>query len=365
MTSQAAIEKGAQMQVGMLTFWQHAVPGVDDPQFVREELEMAELAEELGFDFLGIPEHHFEDYSMSADNIQLLSYVAGRTSRIGLLTSVVVLPWHDPIRVAEKMILLDYLSNGRALFGMGRGLAPREYAAFGIPQEEARERFDEMAEMIVRALETGVIEGDGPFYPTKPLVLRPRPLKSMKDRLFAVANSPSSAKEAARLGARLTMFVAQQLDTITPTIDLYRETWRETHGTEPLPPLLNDFTFCTRDPALAERARTEWYPKYWQLTLDHYQLEEVDYSQIKGYEAHSEKYEVRRDTAAATQIWGTPEEMLAKWRNRLDVVGDAIASFTFRWGGMPADATEQSIRLFVAEVLPELRRLGARVSSAA
>lgn len=346
------------MQVGVTSFWQHAVPGVDDRQFVQEELQLAELAEELGYDFVAMTEHHFEDYSMSVDNLQSLAYLAARTKRIGLMTAVVVLPWHNPIRVAEKLILLDHMSNGRVMFGMGRGLAPKEYAAFGIPQGEARERFDEMAPMITRALETGIIEGDGPFYPLEPHELRPRPMGSFKDRTYGVASSPSSAEATAKVGARLVMNVAESLDKLAPIIEVWQKVWRETWNSTPPPPVFSDFTFCTRDPELAERARTEWYPKAWDLTLAHYQLNEVDFTKIKGYESHSERKE--RPPYADTQVWGTPEEIIDGYRKRIEVAGSAC-TFTslYRFGGMPADVAEKSMRLFASDVLPEIRKLNA------
>jgi len=304
----------------MINFWQHAVPGLDDQQFVQEELQLATMAEDLGFDFLGMPEHHFEDYSMCVDNLQALSYVAARTTKLGLMTAVVVLPWHDPIRVAEKLILLDHLSNGRAMFGMGRGLAPKEYAAFRIDQNEAKDRFGESAEMIIRALKTGVIEGNGPYYTQPREEIRPRPFKPWtQDRLFGVANSPSSAEQAGRLGCRLTMFVAEHIEDLMPNIELWRQTWRENHDSEPPAPLFSDFTFCTRDEQLAEQARQQWFPKAWNLVLDHYDIQRVDFAQIKGYEAHAQRKE--RAAYADTQVWGAPEEIVDAWKRRLEIVG--------------------------------------------
>ncbi|NQY92472.1 MAG: LLM class flavin-dependent oxidoreductase, partial [Deltaproteobacteria bacterium] len=120
-----------------------------DGELVQSELRMAEMAEDLGFDELWPVEHHFTDYAACPDNAQLLSYLAARTSSIGLATGAVILPWNDPLRVAEKIVLLDHLSNGRAVFGMGRGLSLREYNGFGIDMEESRDRFDEASEMIL------------------------------------------------------------------------------------------------------------------------------------------------------------------------------------------------------------------------
>jgi alkanesulfonate monooxygenase SsuD/methylene tetrahydromethanopterin reductase-like flavin-dependent oxidoreductase (luciferase family) len=351
------------MQVGMIMFFQHGVPGVDDRQFIREELELGVQAEQLGFDFVGMPEHHFEDYSMCVDNIQALSYLAARTTRIGLLTAVVVLPWHDPIRVAERMILLDHLADGRAMFGIGRGLAPKEYAAFGIDQNEARARFDEMGPLVVNALETGVIQGDGPFYSYEPTELRPRPFKSFKDRLFGVATSPSSAIAAAKVGGRLTMVVTTAIEQMETVVEVYRETWRETHGTEPPAPLLTDHTFCTRDPELMKKAESTWYPKSWKMAVDHYQLDQVDFTSIKGYESHARR--AQGPAFAKTQIWGTPERIVDQWRERLEILGEAMCGFIFRVGGMPFEIALDSVRLFAAEALPELKKLGVAVAAPA
>ena len=86
-------------------------------------------------------EHHFTDYTMCPDPLQLLTWLAGRTERVLLGTGVVVLPWHDPVRVAEQIALLDNLSGGRLLLGIGRGIARIEYEGFGVDMDTSRERF--------------------------------------------------------------------------------------------------------------------------------------------------------------------------------------------------------------------------------
>jgi alkanesulfonate monooxygenase SsuD/methylene tetrahydromethanopterin reductase-like flavin-dependent oxidoreductase (luciferase family) len=111
-----------------------------DEQMYAGELKVAELAERLGYDSLWAVEHHFDDYAMCPDNVVLLANIAGRTERMMLGTAAVILPWNDPLRVAEKMIMLDILSGGRAIFGMGRGLSRMEYAPFGIDMSESRAR---------------------------------------------------------------------------------------------------------------------------------------------------------------------------------------------------------------------------------
>src|ERR1700754_1601974 len=139
-------------------------PGRSDASVVGEHLAMGDLAEPLGFDSLFAVEHHFSGYAMSPCPTQLLSYYAGRTKRITLGTAVIVLPWHDPIRVAEQIALLDVMSGGRCLFGFGRGAASVEYAWFRIPMEEARPRFAEAAQIILMAMKEESFEFHGQYY---------------------------------------------------------------------------------------------------------------------------------------------------------------------------------------------------------
>jgi alkanesulfonate monooxygenase SsuD/methylene tetrahydromethanopterin reductase-like flavin-dependent oxidoreductase (luciferase family) len=105
-------------------------------------------AEKLGFSSVFLVEHHFTGFGQVSASMSLLAYLAARTDRIRLGTAVVVLPWHNPILVAEQAATLDLLSNGRLDFGVGKGYRSYEFSGFCIPPEEATERFDEAMEVI-------------------------------------------------------------------------------------------------------------------------------------------------------------------------------------------------------------------------
>ena len=123
-----------------------------DSAIYQDDLRLGDLAEPLGFDSIWSVEHHFTGYAMVPNVVQLLTYFAGRTKRVQLGTAVIVLPWHDPVRVAEEMAVLDNLSGGRTMFGFGRGAATVEYDGFRIPMDEARARFEEAAKIVIAAL---------------------------------------------------------------------------------------------------------------------------------------------------------------------------------------------------------------------
>ena len=140
------------MHVGFGPVFQNPGNALPDAEVYRQELHLTEMAEPLGFDSIWSVEHHFTDYTMCPDVIQFLTYMAGKTQRVKLGSMVVVLPWHDPVRIAEQIVLLDHLSGGRVILGLGRGLARVEYEGFRIDQSDGRQRFLEYAELLLNAL---------------------------------------------------------------------------------------------------------------------------------------------------------------------------------------------------------------------
>src|SRR3954466_10578358 len=215
------------IQMVLATYgWQ----GMSDDQAWDEEIRLARLADELGFDALWAVEHHFNDYSFCPDNLQLMAYLAVVCPNVDLGTAAVILPWNDPLRVAERAIVVDMLSKGRLRLGFGRGLARREFAAFRGTMDESRGRFDEAAPMIVNALRTGWIEADGNYYKQPRVELRPRPKYGFDGRIYAVASSEDSVDSAARLGAHMVMFSDRPWPMRLPAIQRNREMHRKHHG---------------------------------------------------------------------------------------------------------------------------------------
>lgn len=338
--------------------------GVTDAQVYDEEIRLGVRAEELGFDKLWPVEHHFEDYAFCPDNTQFLSYMAARTSRIGLATGAVILPWNDPLRVAEKISLLDHLSGGRTAFGMGRGLARREYAPFRIDMDSSRERFDEAAPMILEALETGFIEGKGPYYPQPRTPIRPRPYKSFRGRTYCVAMSPDSVLAAARLGVQPVMFSQRPWEMAKESVQRYRDEYAKHHEGPPSPVLTCDFVYCDDDRARAEEKAHEHITGYLTSVMGHYELAGDHFKNAKGYESYGTAVDLirslgldaMRDGYLAVQIWGTPEMCIEKIEHRRSLLGDFDLTCCFRYAGLPYADAERSMRTFATKVMMPLRK---------
>ena len=351
------------MQVGMLMVFQNFEDGTTDQGAWERDIHIGSLAEPLGFDYLSSVEHHFFNYAMCPDNLEYLSYMAAKTERIGLLTGAVILPWNNPLRVVERMITLDHLSRGRALFGIGRGLSRREYEPFGVDMSESRERFDEAAEMIVRGLETGVVEGDGLYYPQKRTEVRPRPYASFKDRFYAVGMSSDSVPVVARLGAKMMTFGTKPWEETVPHFNRYRDLYREHHNTQPPSPVCVDFLFCDESAELAESMARKHISNYFISIMEHYELANDHFREMKGYGDYADNAQLLRDAnmdEAANgfvdiNTWGSPRQMLEKLEDRRRVLGDYDLCISASYGGLTTEQSEQSLRLFAEEVMPELQ----------
>jgi alkanesulfonate monooxygenase SsuD/methylene tetrahydromethanopterin reductase-like flavin-dependent oxidoreductase (luciferase family) len=188
------------MHVGMAVIFQGQGEGRTDRNVYRNELRLGDLAEPLGFESLWGVEHHFTEYTMCPDVLQYLTYFAGRTEHVQLGSMVVVLPWHNPVRVTEQVVMLDHMSNGRVILGIGRGLGRVEFEGFGVDQEQSRLFFTESAQLVLEALEKGFVEFDGKLVKQARRELRPRPFKSFRGRTYAAAISPESSRIMAELG---------------------------------------------------------------------------------------------------------------------------------------------------------------------
>lgn len=344
-----------------------------DEQMYHGELEVAVAADRLGYDAVWVVEHHFSDYSACPDNFVVLSHLAGRTSQIKLGTSAVILPWNDPLRVAEKALMLDTISGGRLLLGFGRGLSRTEYEPFRIPLDETRDRFDEAAPMIFEALETGFIEGSGPFYPQPRAELRPRPRASFLDRRYCVAGSPDSVVITAKLRARLMSFIVRPVADLMPTFTRYRELYEAEHGAVAPPISLNVNMYCHPDRELARERNNEYVNRFFMSNVEHYEMAGEHFAKTKGHERYAANAAYFREIGvekaaanyAATTLWGDPEHILGQIEAIRDVIGDFELTLAPAFGGMPYEHAQASLELFAREVMPKARSLNGKAVSVA
>ncbi|MDP2374686.1 LLM class flavin-dependent oxidoreductase [Reyranella sp.] len=354
------------MKVGIALNMLHE-PGRPDVAVVHEHLALGDLAEPLGFDSLWGLEHHFTGYAMSPAPTQLLAYFAGRTKRISLGTAVIVLPWHDPIRVAEQIALLDIMCGGRCLFGFGRGAASAEYEGFGIPMGEARPRFAEAAEVIVKALANETFEHQGQFFKIPRTSIRPRPISNPERRFYASSVSPESAEVIAKLGFGMLLIMQNEWSKCREDIDKFHA-MSQAAGFASRAPIILTNVSCAESRDEARERATHYLGRKWQSIDDHYHFSDGHLANVKGYEAYGktaktyaklkdpENLKKATDFYVSIQIVGTPDDCLQQIGELQKVTGLEHLVAEFAFGNLPHHEAERNTRLFADKVLPTLQR---------
>ena len=350
-------------------------PGRSDASIVAEHLALGDLAEPLGFDSLFALEHHFTGYAMSPAPLQLLAYFAGRTRRIALGTAVIVLPWHDPIRVAEGIALLDIMCGGRCLFGFGRGAASVEYAGMRIPMGEARGRFAEAAQIVVTALREPEFEFKGEYYQIPRTSIRPRAISHPERRFYASAVSPESATLMAKLGFSMLLIMQNEWSKCARDIETFYKIAAQA-GHDPHPPLVLTNVSCAERRAEAHERALTYLGAKWDSIENHYRFSDGHLAQVRGYESYeslAKTYAKMKDPVARAkatefyvnlQITGTPQDCLEQIAELKRLTGLDHLICEFAWGGLPHEEAEHNMRLFASEVLPVLQRDRAFASTA-
>ena len=174
-------------------------PFDDAPRALRESVDTIVHAETLGFEQVWLTEHHFNPFSISAALLPLLAYLAARTTRIKLGAGALLLPFHDPVRVAEDLATIDALADGRLLLGVGRGGPfPEQFRHFGIAPEDSRARLFEALDLIEEMLQKTPVDRSSGHYRYDKLAVFPRPLRPRLPTWLASLNDDSLRLAAQR-----------------------------------------------------------------------------------------------------------------------------------------------------------------------
>ncbi|HEU5323455.1 MAG TPA: LLM class flavin-dependent oxidoreductase, partial [Methylomirabilota bacterium] len=187
------------MRFGTYFFFQ-AHPSLSHPEVIRRDVEQMAWTEELGFDAIWLTEHHFIDYGLSVSPAVLAAAAAMRTRRVRIGLAAAILPFHDPVRLAEELALVDILSEGRLDVGVGRGNRPVEFEGFRVPQIESRERFEEALAILVRAWTQERFAFEGRHFTIPEVRVIPKPLQQPHPPLSVVCVSPDTIEATALRG---------------------------------------------------------------------------------------------------------------------------------------------------------------------
>lgn len=340
---------------------------VPDAQLWDENLALGDLVEPLGFDSLWSTEHFATPYGMVPNALQFLAYWAGRTEQIDLGTIVLVLPWHHPIQVAHEISMLDILLKGRRyVLGVGRGLSPKEFEPLGIPQEQSRQRFNEVLEIIRLGLTQERFSYDGEVFKIPETSIRPRPRNAdIMDHAIGAFMTPTSRDALARSGLGPVVLTLDSLDQVAQDMAEFNRIRSEVGLAPDAQPVVYSFAYCAETEAEAEAA---YHYQRVPDAANHYGFGDPShFANTKGYEQYAGIIERSKESvtsstdgtseAMRSQLVGTPDQIIEKAKAMQQRCGAREIVVLFNYGGMPHEQSLRSMKLFAAEVLPAIHEL--------
>jgi len=341
-------------------------PETSDAEVIQGEFEQLLFSEELGYDTVWLTEHHFTEYGISVSPMALAAAIAARTQRIHIALAAAILPFHDPIRLAEEVAFVDILSRGRLRVGLGRGNRPIEFAGYRVPQEENRERFAEILEIMIQAWTQERVSYQGRFFTIEGIPVRPKPYQKPHPPLLLVCVSPETITFAARRGwPMLNSLLFGPLSQIERSRDLYVAAMREAGYSEAeVQTALRSwgvsrhiYVAPTDSEAIREAQAAElWY----QQALARFLVPEHIDAAPSSLQPQFRAIAARLATVSwegllkETVLFGSPERIVdGVWEMKEAGVGELLCWMNF--GGLPQDRVKRSMRLFAEKVMPHFR----------
>jgi probable LLM family oxidoreductase len=346
---------GTELELGLDTFGDVTVDAEgrrkDFDQVIRDVVEEAVLADSLGIDFIGVGEHHRDDFAVSAPEV-VLAAIAGRTSRIRLGTAVTVLSSDDPVRVYERFATLDAVSGGRAEVILGRGSFTESFPLFGYRLEDYEVLFEEKLDLFAALRAEGPVTWSGStraplagqrVYPT---TAGPEGLRTW----VGVGGSPESVVRAARYGLPLMLaIIGGQPLRFAPLVDLYHRALAEL-GQPALPVGAHSPGYVADSD---EQARDELWP--------HYAAMHARIGRERGWPPMTRaQFDATAGPDGALFV-GAPDTVARKIVKVAEGLGLARFDLKYSAGSLPHDKMLRSIELYGDKVAPMVRaELAAR-----
>lgn len=223
---------------------------------LRTTVDAVKMAEDFGFDVAWFAEHHFTNHSICPNALMMVGHLAGQTARIRLGPAVLALPFHNPLRLVQELLLADLLTSGRLVVGLGAGYQPYEFDRFGIDPADKHARMLEIWEILEQGFAKGRVEHSGTHYAVKPTELSMRPFGVATPEVFVASREPEIVKRAARGGH--TPFIGfghRGLENAMAARAALESLWAEGGGDPATMPLaVQRFVYVTEDRAQAELA---------------------------------------------------------------------------------------------------------------
>jgi alkanesulfonate monooxygenase SsuD/methylene tetrahydromethanopterin reductase-like flavin-dependent oxidoreductase (luciferase family) len=330
----------------------------DDFTVINDALLEAELCDELGFDTIWLAEHHFDGGCAYVDPMTFATAIAARTSRINIGFAVAQMALHHPIRLAEQVALIDNISQGRIIVGLGRGTAYNfyEYRGFGIDPNEAQERLIEAEDILSKVWTAQDYTHHGTYWQLELPELRPRIYQQPHPPMIRACSGLESTLEMARQGRPFLMNI-QSNEVTQQRLDAYRQTMAEAGYDDKAIAQAIDNCWAWRNIYVAEtdaEAAELGIPAFHTMRGNRNDARRRLNRASEQVASDPAAPIAARNSVEQGLIHGSPSRVCEQLEPLYKTgVGGLILQF--RLGPMPWTATQQSLRLFASQVAPKFR----------
>jgi probable LLM family oxidoreductase len=315
-------------------------------QTIRNLVDQGVLADQVGLDFIGIGEHHTDDFPLSAADV-VLSAIAARTSRIHVGSAVTVLSSDDPVRVFQRYSTLNAVSSGRAEVILGRGSSIDSFPLFGYDLANYEQLFEEKTNLFAELMKGGPVTWGGE---TRPALHDQDVVPHLESGMFpvwiGVGGSPQSVIRAARYGFSLMLaIIGGSPARFAPFSELFRQAL-ERFGRDPLPVGVHSPGHVAETD---EQAREEFWPRYREVI--------TRFSKVRGFAIPTEESFMHEIGPNGALHVGSPETVARKIAQTLTSLGANRFDLKYGMGGLSQEALMTNIELYGNDVVPRVREL--------
>jgi alkanesulfonate monooxygenase SsuD/methylene tetrahydromethanopterin reductase-like flavin-dependent oxidoreductase (luciferase family) len=335
------------MKIGVFLFPEARNPA-QDGQIINETIQEAHLAEKLGADAVFLAEHHFDGNCVYVDPPTFAASLAASTSRIKIGFAVLQTSLYHPLRLAEQLSLLDHLSKGRLIVGLGRGslVNTHEYSGYEIDPDSAQERFEEIEQILLKCWTNEQVVHAGKYWNFEIGMLRPRPFSAPHPTVLRSTASDESLMAQARQG-RPVIMASPTAGRAAKALDLYRKTMREAGFDEKAVENAVSQCWAARTVVLAptDKEANEIGMPYFKA------MQEYRAGQSTKFQAKVQKANAQM---APQILCGAPESMMEEF-TELKKTGIGGVIVRFRTGPMPAEFANRGMHLFMKDIAPAIQ----------
>ena len=343
----------------LLSFQAPAHFGVSPQQVYAESIEQAVLAEELGFDSVWTTEHHFLEDGYLPSPLIASAAIASRTKRIRIAQGILLLPLYPhPVRLAEDAAVVDVISGGRLILGLGMGYRDYEYAGLGLSMRDRKSLLEEGLEILRRCWTEDRFSFEGRHWQLQDVRVRPRPVQQPHPPIWFGAASIPAMRRSAALGAAFVCAPVPPLRQIRRQLALYQDFLREAGHPADVELAVMREVYVTEDAEQAWRDVREHFLYVYRDTYGPDQVQYIDYLPDGTRRPVTDRRDPFFESERFRQdrfIFGDPEFAVGEIRRYFEETPTTLLIIRPQLPGLPHNKVARSMELFAERVMPQFK----------